>query len=321
MSFVNDLKKIFFGAKSVSKSAAEKAADKAAEQGTKMAQGADELFDSAKEKATDVGGELMDSAGDLFENAKEKATDIGGTVFEKASDLFEKAKDTASDASRKLSDSESVEKAKNFTEDVGSKVMDTGNDLLDKAAQTSELVGGKVLEKGSEFFDDAKKIAGEKSAILKEQADELFEKAQAEAEKDKIEDSMSDLDKMERDLAERVKNRDAKGAFGDDTSLLDGKDDFFSRAEKYAAGDYHGTGKTNAPPPTPTPEEDSVLDLLPLPEDKKEATPFTGEIKGFEDQDGDGDPVIDDAIIIENDDVKLLDDEKDGDEDGETKDS
>jgi len=124
MSFINDLKKIFFAGKAVSKSAADKAADKAGEQGTKMAQGADELFDSAKTKANDVGGELMDSAGDLFENAKDKATDIGGTVFEKASDLFEKAKDSAGDASRKFSENDSVDKAKGFTEDVGKKVLE-----------------------------------------------------------------------------------------------------------------------------------------------------------------------------------------------------
>jgi len=95
---------------------------------------------------------------------------------------------------------------------------------------------------------------------------------------------------MERDLAERVKNRDAKGVFGDDSSMLDGKDDFFARAEKYAAGDYHGTGKVNTPPPPSTPEEDAVLELLPLPDEKKESTPFSGDVKGFEDLDGDGDP-------------------------------
>ena len=102
--------------------------------------------------------------------------------------------------------------------------------------------------------------------------------------------------------------------------MLDDKDDFFARAEKYAAGDYHGTGKTNTPPP-PAPEEDSVLELLPLPDDKKESGSFSGEVKGYEDLDGDGDPVIDDAIIVEDDNVKLLDDGNDEEEDEETKDS
>jgi len=276
-----------------------------------MAQGADELFDTAKHKASDMSEDLMGNAEDLFENAKDRATDIGGTVMEKASDLFGKAKETASEASRKFNDSDTVDKAKNFTEDVGSKVLDTGEDFLDKAKQTSELVGGKVLEKGSELFEDAKNLADEKGAVLKEKMDDLHKKAAAEAAKDKIEDSMSDLDKMERDIAQRVKNRDQKGVFGDDSSLLDGKDDFFSRAEKYAAGDYHGTGKTNTPTPPPPADENPILELLPLDSgDKKadEKTPFTGEVKGFEDMDGDGDPVIDDAIVIDGSQQKLLED-------------
>ena len=66
-------------------------------------------------------------------------------------------------------------------------------------------------------------------------------------------------------------------------SLLDDKDDFWSKADKYADGDY-SMGKAQIIKNT-TPESDDKLDLDPL--------------KGFEDGDGDGNEIIDDAIIVE----------------------
>ena len=77
-------------------------------------------------------------------------------------------------------------------------------------------------------------------------------------------------------------------------SALESKDDFFEKASRYADGDYHAFNP-NADQPQIVPSEDVTS------EDKK---PFQGTIAGFEDHDGDGDPLIDDAIIEEDDDPK-----------------
>ena len=70
------------------------------------------------------------------------------------------------------------------------------------------------------------------------------------------------------------------------TSTLEGSDDFFDKASKYASGDYQAFDP-NA--------NDPKLSQDPSYEAKKS----TARKPGFEDLDGDGDEVIDDAIIVE----------------------
>ncbi|MBK7335637.1 MAG: hypothetical protein IPJ00_05510 [Saprospirales bacterium] len=76
-------------------------------------------------------------------------------------------------------------------------------------------------------------------------------------------------------------------------SELSGKDDFFEKAKRFAEGDYHNTGKKEEGKITLSQDPDHVA------KKKKE-----GEIKGFDDHDGDGDHLIDDAIIDDGDDKK-----------------
>ena len=71
-------------------------------------------------------------------------------------------------------------------------------------------------------------------------------------------------------------------------STLEGKDDFFAKAERFAEGDYHNEGEGTV----------RILDSKEK-EAPQEKEPFKGDIHGFEDTDGDGDPLIDDAIIEE----------------------
>jgi hypothetical protein len=49
-------------------------------------------------------------------------------------------------------------------------------------------------------------------------------------------------------------------------SLLDGTDDFFSKADRFAKGDYHNTGKLDkptTPPPPAAPEEPTAPKIDP----------------------------------------------------------
>ena len=73
-------------------------------------------------------------------------------------------------------------------------------------------------------------------------------------------------------------------------SLMDGHDDFFEKASKYADGDYHNQGTMD------TQMGDVTIKKNPdyiQPEPK-------GSVKGFEDLDGDGDELIDDAIVLDD---------------------
>lgn len=90
-----------------------------------------------------------------------------------------------------------------------------------------------------------------------------------------------------------------KGEFAEDTltaggSLLEGTDDFFSKADKFADGDYgaFSEGKTTISKP-------DNIDITPK-------DPVVAA--GFIDADGDGNEIIDDAVIVAetNEDKPLL---------------
>ena len=89
----------------------------------------------------------------------------------------------------------------------------------------------------------------------------------------------------------KFKSKKEKKEFADEdlntgqSSLLDGKDDFFSKANQYADGDY---GAFDDGKPKIVKNED-VVEPLQKP----------GKAAGFEDLDGDGDEIIDDAIMEE----------------------
>ena len=75
---------------------------------------------------------------------------------------------------------------------------------------------------------------------------------------------------------------------------LDTKDSFFEKAARFADGDYHNEG-------APRPEGEISITDAPegyVAKNKQGDTP----LPGFEDSDGDGNELIDDATIVEDDD-------------------
>ena len=88
-----------------------------------------------------------------------------------------------------------------------------------------------------------------------------------------------------------------KGEFADTPldaggSLLDGTDDFFSKAERYAEGDYSDKNSMKV--------GDTEISLP-----SGESTKELGKVAGMEDIDGDGNELVDDAIIIEDEPLAL----------------
>lgn len=255
MGIIKDLKNIFFGASSITKHAAEKATDYIKEEGA-------EILDKTKDIASNAGETILEKTSDF----KDNVLDGGDSILDKGSDLLGKGKDKLTDIGENISSSPMVDKMKDFTEDVGEKVMDKGGDLLEKGKTVSEDVGERVLDAKDKFMDKASEVKDQMS----EKLEATMDKADAWAE------------------AEKAK---PKKEFADDTidasgSLLEGKDDFFSKADKFAGGEYDAFSEGKI-----TIEEPKSIEK-PKFEDQKPAT-------GFKDLDGDGNEIIDDAIIEE----------------------
>ncbi len=169
-----------------------------------------------------------------------------------------------------------------------------GDQLLDKAARTgheakqaaeragrklmdfSEKLGGKILDRAEELGDR-----------LKHERDDLFERAQREREQHDLDETLRQAKEMEERLEARKRAFDDKGSERDASdSTLSGTDSFFDRAARFAEGDYHNEGGKD-------------MNIQSDPEYQPKERP--NKIHGFEDRDGDGDDLIDDAIIDEDD--------------------
>ena len=332
MGLLNEFKKLFFAAESVSKSAANKATDAGKEAGQQMKNRADELFDDAREAATDFGEDVQAKAGQAWNKAKDTLDDVGDTFMERTEGVRKQAGD--------------------FTEKVGKDVLDKTAPLRGKMEHTAESVGKDILEKGGNAVERTKDLAeGIGARILgttkqakakttdysqdtyssaedfaKGAADDAFTAKndmaeQAKAKMDAADSSLDDMLEKAKDVGENLSHKvqdtfadlSAKAAAADAAeakakaspkigydnlkgSLLDGQDDFFAKAERFAQGDYHDKD-------TKKPAEESIGDVgdIKITRDPNyQRTPTEGTVAGFEDLDGDGNEIIDDAIIEED---------------------
>ena len=260
MGIIKDLKNIFFGASSVTKSATEKATDFVKEEGDLIIEKTKDLASSTGEtileKTSGLKDSILDNSSDLLKNTKEKISDL--TIDFSESEIGSKISSKSSDL---------ADKAGEISENVGEIVMDKGAILLDKSKDLSEDVGGRVLNAKDKILEKAEDVKDQ----LTEKLGETMDKADAWAEHEKA---------------------NPKPEFAEDTldasgSLLEGTDDFFSKADKFAGGDYgaFSEGKITL----------DQNEKLPSPKEFDSLPPATG----FTDLDGDGNEIIDDAIIDE----------------------
>lgn len=319
MGLFGDLKKIFFGAESLAKSGAEKTGDYAKEAGEELLEKSGEMLDKTKDVVSDVGAKAFDKAGDLLSTARDKATDFAENANlsdkldqakDMASSAFETAKDSASELlektgldekfnqakeslgamGSKIMESDAVNKAADVSESVGEKVIETGGELVDKAANLSENVGEKVLEKGGELMDKAGDLSENVGSKVLDVKDKMVDRAKEVTADlgEKLDETMEKAQKMAAESDAIVK--DGTEGFADTpmdakTSLLDGSDDFFSRADEYAKGNYSG-------------EKNKLIQNKEEVAEIKKQKIQDSKAAGFEDLDGDGNELVDDAIII-----------------------
>lgn len=214
MAFFNDLKKILFGAKSVTQSAADKAVD-----ATKEASA--ELWDKVQDTATDLGkaaaekAELaMDKAADLAEAAKEKVSELvndkpkpaepeattadtddvmdaimaergttpaSSPAAEHEDDSLELPPlQAAPNAPKLLDDGKADEPVISDSIQTTAPIVATeakGEEGVEKAGDFASQVGGKVLDAGEKFTEKFGKTAENVGDAIFEKGGEALDKA------------------------------------------------------------------------------------------------------------------------------------------------
>lgn len=225
---------------------------------------AEDTLDDVVEK----GAELRERASDKIDNLVEAFTN------DEAVDITDPDIPEASEKSTSETENTMQPEATTFTEEVGKRViegteklgqaaLEQADDLVDKAEDFAESVGKKVID-GSETLKDKARDAVE---YLDRKLDETTEKAKKlDAELKKNDQDGDGFADQQADLSK---------------STLDSTDDFFEKAKKFAEG-------------KPMEDKTQLTDLRD--DDVKKPTYKT---YGFEDGDGDGNEIIDDAIIEE----------------------
>ncbi len=263
MGLFGELKKLFFAGSSVAKSAAEKTGD----------------------MMTEHGGDILEKGKNLTENLGEsvlqKTSGLKDAILDGADDLMDSGKDFVSKTSDSILDNDMVNAGKSKLEEVGSILGEKGSEFAEKFGETSEKIGEKILDKGGDLSEKL----GEKVLIAK---DQIVEKANEAATviKDKFDETMEKAEAFE--AAEKAK---PKKEFADDTldasgSLLEGKDDFFSKADKFGDGEYDAFSEGKI----------EINDTI---SETKDSVKEVAKAAGFSDLDGDGNEMIDDAILEE----------------------
>ena len=243
---------------------------------------------NAADQAVDADGvgrlfrhDPREQAGEALKKAKEAAEELGDKIAE--SPITKKAADTAEKVGAVVLDKggKAIDKAADLAEEVGEQVLDKGGKLLERLKDTAEDVGGKIIKKSEELYDKAQKAAAEEQA-----GDDLVDQADKATA-----DSGAQLDDLMEKAKKMAEEPPAKPKSKLEDSLLDEKDDFWAKAQRYSEGDYHNEGARKKD------GEISITNAEPAEKPKNE-----GKVKGFEDLDGDGDEIIDDAIVVDDDD-------------------
>jgi len=241
--------------------------------------------DSVKERTSEFNKENLADIPDDHE-VKNKMDETLEDISEKSKEFVGKAKAKMSEIADEIGENENVKKAADFTEKVGDKVLDSGEAFMEKAKEISENVGKKVLDQGDEALEKGEDLSEKVGKKVLQAKDEIVERAKKITEDlgEKFDETMEKAEKMAAEEAAKPKQEFSDKTLDAGGSLLDGTDDFFAKAAKFAEGDYDAVneGKITVS------ETKANIETKPI-----------SKAAGFEDLDGDGNEIIDDAIIDE----------------------
>lgn len=322
MSIFNDFKKLFFGAKAVGKSVAESAKEKGREVLNELENNsanvvekakdiAEDLSDKAKDVAESIGKKIIEvtgvtpketpQGGDVMDEIlKEKENDESPTLEElelppidhlsakktapspHSNELKEQRPSLTMDQN-KMTVNEEMERAGDFVEKIGEQVKETGNTLLEKMGEKADVIGERLFTVGEKAIEKAQEITEDLGTKLIKAKDELLKKADEESAKSGApsQDLADKLAEINQRIKDAISGNNTK--FSDKPLDLGGSElekhqSFFEKAKRFAEGDYQ-----------------SKKPKISMDQPQENIKP--GNVKGFDDLDGDGDEIIDDAII------------------------
>ncbi len=304
MGLFSSLKKLIFSAESVAKHQTSKAIEKGEEVFDEAIDKGSEMLEKAIDKTSELSKEPMEQLTHMGKKAavgaKKLSSDLQSKIDEWADELNENPKPNSEttntpEKSPVMEDdlvpsmpqpetkaenlSEQINEEKHFVENVGEQVMDKGNELADALGEKTIEVGQKVMSEGEKLKDSLGEIAKNASESFAAKGNDLLDKAKDLANNpDETIDSISTKIKEVGDAIEaKVKHQDTK--FSDKVgydehkgSLLDDKDDFFTKAKMFADGNYSMEEKPeNKEPESPLelPSEDQFDDVKGYEDDEK----------------------------------------------------
>ncbi|MCP9237271.1 hypothetical protein [Lewinella sp. JB7] len=303
MPLFNDLKRIFFGAKSVAKHQAARAEEAAREVGDELSAQGDELIDLTQQAAREVAAR----APEYIDKGKDALRELGDAVFKQADfrpradretreglDIIDEeltlgnldeSPPAAAPKSGTVSFEDDLTTDTPPEEPAVPREPSAFRQVTDATLDSAARAGLKAKDAAGKIGDEVLNRAAAVGADLKGKTDAFIDHANREAEKIKLEESIEQARAAAAQAEARARAFDNKETERDtDASTLSGTDSFFDRADRFARGDYHNEGgKPMRVQDDPDYKPRKKSDL----------------IAGFEDADGDGDSLIDDAVIEE----------------------
>jgi len=263
MGIFDEVKRLLWVKKAVAKSAAEKAADKVDDFSDELADKASDAWEKGKDIAEDLGEKIVTKTREGLHEAKETVSNL----FDKKDDWNPvtpedqvKEDSAAFKAGEKIG--ETAAKVGDTAEKVWDKAKEEGKEILDKAVEVSDKTWEKAEEVGKDVWEKAKSVAEKAGQKIEEGLDSMLEKAKEldktiEAERDKIDANRDGW--ADTTIHDKLKEQG---------STLKDKDDFFSKAERFAEGDYSmgkpvvtidDTGTDDPMPPLPKEDFDEAI--------------------------------------------------------------
>lgn len=268
MGIFSDLKRLFFVKKSVAKSAGEKVIAESKEIAHDLKSEAKDAWERAKEK----GNEILDDVSDKINLTKDSTDEEFEALTNKTDQIShqksstESPRDSNEQRSNTALDSDRENRSKP-NQSSGDKLKvdfrELSSNIGDQLADSAETVGRKVHEIADKVSEKAS-LAADK---INEKLDELNEKAERMKAEEEMNESGSDFADTRHDQNELLTR-----------SNLEKEGSFFDKAEKFLKDAEERESRVIKPADTTANSP------------KKKAY-------GFEDLDGDGNEIVDDAII------------------------
>jgi len=161
-----------------------------------------------------------------LKKAEGLAENVGGKVLDTGKNLTDKAANLAENVGGKILNSDALKTAEGAAENVGGEILNKSGDLANAAKGAAAVIGGGILAAGTDLVGKAKQVLDNPEAS--------------------IDSAVGKAEEMAKGMIDRVKNggelSDKVGYDGLEKSTLEGTDDFFARADRFAKGDYKNEG-------------------------------------------------------------------------------